>query len=257
MKRQSCAEFRHGSDATIRVAPGAERGAAAERRIHAGLVAGSIGAQSTRVCRYRLVTDAGAQRAPIAHRRTLAALSLARVTGRAACSSQPVACADSGAHGTGRGSVMSQDDKTFDGQCFCGAVRIVVTGDAVGAGYCHCVNCRSWSAGPVNAFTLWKPEAVKVTGARSSSGSTARRSGASARGATSAAAICSREHPTWELVDVYAATTRLRVQARDARELCGDRAAGEGRAAEAARLPDGDRRDRPTEREVDEPRVAR
>jgi len=42
-------------------------------------------------------------------------------------------------------------------------VRILVTGDPVGAGYCHCANCRSWSAGPVNAFTLWKPEAVNVT----------------------------------------------------------------------------------------------
>src|SRR6476620_5428814 len=62
-----------------------------------------------------------------------------------------------------RGSVMSQDEKTFEGQCYCGAVRIAVTGDAVGAGYCHCANCRSWSAGPVNAFTLWKPEAVTVT----------------------------------------------------------------------------------------------
>ncbi len=58
---------------------------------------------------------------------------------------------------------MSQDEKTFTGQCFCGAVTIVVTGDPVGAGYCHCANCRSWSAGPVNAFTLWKAEAVKVT----------------------------------------------------------------------------------------------
>lgn len=28
---------------------------------------------------------------------------------------------------------------------------------------CHCASCRSWSAGPVNAFTLWKPDAVKVT----------------------------------------------------------------------------------------------
>src|SRR5205814_2032065 len=51
----------------------------------------------------------------------------------------------------------------FKGQCFCGAVTIVVTGDPEGAGYCHCASCRSWSAGPVNAFTLWKPEAVKVT----------------------------------------------------------------------------------------------
>ena len=36
-------------------------------------------------------------------------------------------------------------------------------GDPEGAGYCHCASCRSWSAGPVNAFTLWKPEAVEVT----------------------------------------------------------------------------------------------
>jgi len=58
---------------------------------------------------------------------------------------------------------MSQGEKTFEGRCLCGAVRLVVTGDAVGAGCCHCANCRSWSAGPVNAFTLWKPEAVTVT----------------------------------------------------------------------------------------------
>ena len=58
---------------------------------------------------------------------------------------------------------MSQDEKTYEGQCFCGAVTIAVTGDPEGAGYCHCAACRSWSAGPVNAFTLWKPEAVEVT----------------------------------------------------------------------------------------------
>ena len=30
-------------------------------------------------------------------------------------------------------------------------------------GYCHCNACRTWSAAPVNAFTLWKPENVTVT----------------------------------------------------------------------------------------------
>ena len=30
-------------------------------------------------------------------------------------------------------------------------------------GYCHCSSCRSWSGGPVNAFSLWKAEAVQVT----------------------------------------------------------------------------------------------
>ena len=85
---------------------------------------------------------------------------------------------------------MSQDEKTFEGQCFCGAVRLVVTGEPVGAGYCHCANCRSWSAGPVNAFTLWKPEAVTVTEGEELIGSTTRRSRAIGSGAQSAAAIC-------------------------------------------------------------------
>ena len=49
------------------------------------------------------------------------------------------------------------------GSCFCGAVAVEVTGAPEGMGYCHCSSCRSWSAGPVNAFTLWKPENVKVT----------------------------------------------------------------------------------------------
>jgi hypothetical protein len=29
-------------------------------------------------------------------------------------------------------------------------------------GYCHCTSCRSWSGGPVNAFSLWKPQAVRI-----------------------------------------------------------------------------------------------
>ena len=51
---------------------------------------------------------------------------------------------------------------THTGQCFCGAVEIEVTGEPAGMGYCHCESCRHWSAGPVNAFTLWDPEKVKT-----------------------------------------------------------------------------------------------
>src|SRR4051812_49918109 len=58
---------------------------------------------------------------------------------------------------------MSQEQRTYKGQCFCGAVTLEVTGDPEGAGYCHCTTCRSWSASPVNAFTLWRADAVKVT----------------------------------------------------------------------------------------------
>ena len=49
------------------------------------------------------------------------------------------------------------------GKCFCGAVEVEVTGPPEGMGYCHCQSCRTWSAGPVNAFTLWKPDAVHIT----------------------------------------------------------------------------------------------
>ena len=52
---------------------------------------------------------------------------------------------------------------TYTGECFCGAVQVEATGEPEGMGYCHCSSCRSWSAGPVNAFTLWKPEKVRVT----------------------------------------------------------------------------------------------
>ena len=52
--------------------------------------------------------------------------------------------------------------KVYKGRCFCGAVQIEVSGEPEAMGYCHCASCRSWSAGPVNAFSLWKPERVRV-----------------------------------------------------------------------------------------------
>lgn len=51
---------------------------------------------------------------------------------------------------------------THTGTCFCGEVEIEVSGEAVGMGYCHCDSCRHWSAGPVNAFTLWTASSFRV-----------------------------------------------------------------------------------------------
>ena len=51
---------------------------------------------------------------------------------------------------------------SYVGRCFCGAVEIEVTGTPEAMGYCHCNSCRSWSAAPANAFTLWKSEAVQI-----------------------------------------------------------------------------------------------
>ena len=73
---------------------------------------------------------------------------------------------------------------THIGKCFCGAVSLEVKGDPEGMGYCHCRSCRSWSGGPVNAFTLWKPENVRIT-AGADHGTRTEREGSSptARGA--------------------------------------------------------------------------
>ena len=53
-------------------------------------------------------------------------------------------------------------EKTYRGQCQCGAVQFTVTGKPAGIGYRHCDSCRSWSAKPENAFTLWSASAVKI-----------------------------------------------------------------------------------------------
>ena len=94
---------------------------------------------------------------------------------------------------------------THAGQCFCGAVRFEVTGEPAAQGYCHCESCRSWSAGPVNAFTLWNPEALRVTQGREHIHSYNK----TPRSLRKSCDVCGghlfTEHPMWNLVDVYAA----------------------------------------------------
>lgn len=92
------------------------------------------------------------------------------------------------------------------GACFCGGVALEVSGAPEAMGYCHCSSCRSWSAGPVNAFTLWKPENVRLTKG-------AELVGRFKKNANSERCWCTRcgghlltHHPQWGLTDVYAAT---------------------------------------------------
>lgn len=53
--------------------------------------------------------------------------------------------------------------RTYTGSCFCGALQFSLTGKPTAMGFCHCGSCRQWSAGPVNAFTLWDPASFKIT----------------------------------------------------------------------------------------------
>ena len=92
------------------------------------------------------------------------------------------------------------------GKCFCGAVEIEVSGAPEAMGYCHCSSCRSWSAAPVNAFTLWKPENVRVTKGAEFVGHFAKTERSDRQYCTKCGGHLMNHHPLWALVDVYAAT---------------------------------------------------
>ena len=94
----------------------------------------------------------------------------------------------------------------YVGSCFCGAVTLEVSGEPEAMGYCHCRSSRSWSGGPVNAFSLWKPDAVKVTAGKANV-AVFKKTPLSER------TYCSKcgghlmtNHPPLGLVDVFAAT---------------------------------------------------
>lgn len=96
--------------------------------------------------------------------------------------------------------------KSYQGSCFCGAVQIEAQGEPEAMGYCHCNSCRSWSAGPVNAFTLWKPGAVRVVLGGEHLGSFSKTSFSERQYCTKCGGHLMTNHPAIGLLDVYAAT---------------------------------------------------
>lgn len=96
-------------------------------------------------------------------------------------------------------------NKTHEGSCFCGAVRFTVTGEPAAMGYCHCESCRKWSAGPVNAFSLWSPEAVTVTQGEDNIGSYNKTPRSARKWCKTCGGHIFTDHPEWNLIDVYAA----------------------------------------------------
>jgi hypothetical protein len=97
------------------------------------------------------------------------------------------------------------NNRTYTGKCFCGAVTFTVTGEPAAMGYCHCNSCRSWSAGPINAFTLWSPEALDVTRGADQIDSYQKTDLSIRKWCGRCGGHLFTEHPPWKLVDVYAA----------------------------------------------------
>ncbi|WP_193164111.1 GFA family protein [Microbulbifer hainanensis] len=97
------------------------------------------------------------------------------------------------------------NEQTYKGSCFCRAVQLTVTGEPAAMGYCHCESCRHWSAGPVNAFTLWKPDAVQITQGADNIGTYNKTPQTYRKWCKTCGGHILSEHPTMGLTDVYAA----------------------------------------------------
>jgi hypothetical protein len=98
------------------------------------------------------------------------------------------------------------EKSSYTGKCFCGAVEVSVSGNPVIMGYCHCRSCRDWSAAPVNAFTIWKPENVNVIKGANDVGGFNRTERSLRKWCRTCGGHVLTEHPHMGVVDVYAAT---------------------------------------------------
>ena len=95
---------------------------------------------------------------------------------------------------------------TYTGGCFCGLVQLEVTGEPEGMGYCHCQSCRSWSGAPVNAFTLWKAENVRITAGEDRITTYQKTSFSQRQSCSRCGGNVMTRHPSLGLIDVFAAT---------------------------------------------------
>jgi hypothetical protein len=92
------------------------------------------------------------------------------------------------------------------GQCFCGSVQLEVRGKPEAMGYCHCSSCRSWSGAPVNAFSLWTAEVVKITAGTEHVATFQKTAFSQRQYCAKCGGHLMTRHPTVGLVDVFAAT---------------------------------------------------
>ncbi len=93
---------------------------------------------------------------------------------------------------------------TYKGKCFCGAVELEVSGAPVATGYCHCDDCQAWSAAPINAFSLWPPESVRVTKGDADIATYHKTENSYRKFCKKCGGHLMTAHPGFKLVDVYA-----------------------------------------------------
>ena len=102
------------------------------------------------------------------------------------------------------GEAAKADAATYKADCFCGAVELEVTGKPVFAGYCHCSDCQAWSAAPINAFSLWKSDSVRITRGETDIATFHKTENSYRKFCKQCGGHLMTEHPRMRLIDVYA-----------------------------------------------------
>jgi len=93
---------------------------------------------------------------------------------------------------------------TYKAGCFCGTVELEVTGKPAFSGYCHCRDCQAWSAAPINAFSLWKSNNVRVAKGEADVGSFHKTENSYRKFCKRCGGHIMTDHPRMRLIDVYA-----------------------------------------------------
>jgi hypothetical protein len=93
---------------------------------------------------------------------------------------------------------------TYKGRCFCGAVELEVTGTPAMMGYCHCTDCAAWAAAPINAFSLWAPDSVRITKGADNVGTYHKTENSYRKFCKTCGGHLMTDHPGMKLIDVYA-----------------------------------------------------
>ena len=102
------------------------------------------------------------------------------------------------------GEEQKADAITYKAGCFCGAVELEATGSPVFAGYCHCHDCQAWSAAPINAFSLWKSDSVRITRGETDIATFHKTKNSYRKFCKLCGGHLMTEHPRMRLIDVYA-----------------------------------------------------
>jgi predicted GNAT family acetyltransferase len=102
------------------------------------------------------------------------------------------------------GEETKRNAVTYKASCFCGAVDLEVTGKPAFAGYCHCRDCQAWSAAPINAFSLWKSDSVRITKGEADIATFHKTENSYRKFCKVCGGHLMTDHPRMRLVDVYA-----------------------------------------------------